>query len=281
MTININKLLVVAAGSLAFLAAVPNADAGRGSNLSRVTSAVNSGGSLTIRSELEKAERLLCPGCVDVVAPLLADDRYEVREVAAWWFARRAAEKKALTTQSIAALQGGTTIEARNAADILGTFRHPVAVPALSAAYGRSGLGAEARASIVRALGTIGVVDGNPTLTLAMADSDPTVRWEALTAWQNIRRQADAEPAVALVGDANTMVRRKAIAVVGQFRDSTARAALEQTVLNDSDPVARRNAAWALGRIGDLASAEALAQAANDPSSLVRATARVARRQLR
>jgi hypothetical protein len=69
MTININKLLVVAAGSLAFLAAVPNADAGRGSNLSRVTSAVNSNGSMTIRSELEKAERLLCPGCVDGVQP--------------------------------------------------------------------------------------------------------------------------------------------------------------------------------------------------------------------
>src|SRR5688572_28800450 len=177
MTTNINKLLVVAAGSLAFLSAVPNADAGRGSNLSRITSAVNSGGAMTITSELEKAERLLCPGCLDVVQPLLADDRYEVREVAAWWFARRAAEKKALTAQSIATLESGGTIEARNAADILGTFRHPVAVPALSAAYGRSGLGAEARVAIVRALGTIGVVDGNPTLTVAMGDSDPDVRY--------------------------------------------------------------------------------------------------------
>ncbi|HTM21918.1 MAG TPA: HEAT repeat domain-containing protein [Kofleriaceae bacterium] len=280
MTTNLSKLLAVAAGSFLFLA-VPSAHAGRGSNLSRVTSAVASGGSLTIRAELEQAERLLCPGCVTVIEPLLRDDRYEVREVAAWWFARRPAEKKALTEQSITALQGGDTVAVRNAADIVGTFRHPVAVPALNAAYARSGLGAEARLAIVRALGTIGVQGGNATLQAAMADTDAGVRYQALVSWQAIRQQANAQPALPLIGDADVNVRRKAAAVVGGFRDAGGRAALETVLLNDSDPVVRRNAAWALGRIGDVASTDALVQAASDPSPLVRLTARAARRQLR
>ncbi len=276
----ISKLLQVAVGSVLLAAATP-ALAGTGSSLGRVQSAVQSGGALTIAAELEQAEMLPCPGCLELVLPLLADERYEVREVAAWWFARRAAEKKALTAQSLATLSSGGTIEVRNAADMLGSFRHPPAIAGLAAAYARSGLGAEARVAIVRALGTIGMVDGNPTLTVAMSDADPSVRLAALTAWLAIRRQADAEPAVALIADADVLVRRKAAAVVGAFRDATGRTALEAQVIGDSDPVVRRNAAWALGRIGDLASTDALVQAESDPSPLVRLTARTARRLLR
>jgi len=281
MTTNMNKLLIAAAGALTLAAFSPAATAGTGSNYSAVKSAIDSNGVGAIQGELERAEYLMCPGCVDLVAPLLEDDRYEVREVAAWWFARRASEAKILSEQSIGQLGTGNSTQVRNAADLLGTFRHPVAVPALQSAYARSGLSPEARISVVRALGTIGVAEAVPTLTQAMSDADPGVRYAALDAWIAIRGQTDAEPAVALVSDSSVMVRRKAAGVVGELREATGRLALEAQLASDPDPAVRRNAAWALGRIGDLASREALDAAASDSSSLVRMTARVARRQLR
>jgi HEAT repeat protein len=271
------QLLVAAVALVAFAG---NATAGRGGSAAKIQNAVNSTSQDAIIAELERAERLVCDACIAPVLGLLDDSRYEVREAAAWWFARRPVMKAALTTQSLADLQGSDSEMARNAADILGTFRHPDNIEALSAASGRTDLSAEARQHAVRALGTIGHPDGSAAISAAMSDADATVRYEALQSWIKIRGQTDATAAVALIDDSDSGVRAKAAAVVGELREAAGRAELENVLSSDADPVVRRNAAWALGRIGDQASRPVLEAAVEDSSALVRMTAKAAIHQL-
>lgn len=279
MKTNLTKILVAAVAVLAV--AVPSANAGRGGSAARIQNAINTTSTDAIIAELERAERLICDACIAPVMALLDDDRYEIREAAAWWFARRPVMKAALTQSAIEDLAGTDSRMARNAADILGTFRHPLAIPALAAAATRTDLDAEARLHVVRALGTIGHRDASAAIEAAMSDTDASVRLEALAAWSAIRGQAEATAAVALVDDADARVRARAAAVVGELRETSARTALETQLATDTDPVVRRNAAWALGRLGDSASRPALEAAVDDPSPLVRMTAKAAIHQLR
>lgn len=281
MTSNLKLSLISAlVAALALTLATP-AHAGRGGSASRIQNAVATGSVDAIIAEVERAERLTCDACTPLLMDLLDHDRYELREVAAWWFARRAALKVQLTERSIADLAGADSRIARNAADILGTFRHPDAIPALAAAVGRTDLSPEARAAAARALGTIGHPRGATALAGAMNDADAGVRLAAVTAWSKLRKQTSAAPVVARVGDGDAVVRATAAAVIGGLRDQAGRAALEQAVATDRDPSVRRNAAWALGQIGDPASRTALSNATTDASSLVRSTAKAALYALR
>jgi HEAT repeat protein len=282
MTSNIRLASIVSAGIAAVVLGLASpAHAGRGGSSSRIRNAVATGSVDAIVAEVERAERLTCDSCTPVVMDLLDNDRYEVREVAAWWFARRAALRVELRARSVADLAGTDSRLARNAADILGTFRHPDAIPALAAAVVRTDLSAEARAAAAQALGTIGHPNGATALATAMNDGDATVRLAAVNAWSKIRKQANAAPVVARIGDADLQVRLAATAVVGDLRDAAGRATLEAAVIGDADPGVRRNAAWALGQIGDPASRTALTAATTDESSLVRSTARAALYALR
>lgn len=282
MTNNIRLATVVAAGLAAVVLGLSSpAQAGRGGSASRIENAKNTGSVDAIIAEIERAERLTCDACTPIVMDLLDDERYEVREVAAWWFARRAALRVELRARSLTDLTGTDSRLARNAADLLGTFRHPDAIPALAAAVVRTDLSAEARMAAARALGTIGHPSGSAALATAMRDSDATVRLAAINAWSQIRKQANAAPVVALVADADRDVRLAAAGVIGGLRDGAGRAALEAAVVGDSDPGVRRNAAWALGQIGDPASRPALTEATTDTSTLVRSTARAALYALR
>ena len=275
-----NTLFAAAAIATLTLGTGSVAEAGTGGSTGRIINAYNTGSSTAVIAELERAEGLVCGGCIEAVMTMLDDDRYDVREAAAWWFARRPAQKRELSDRSIAYLYGNDSVQARNAADMLGAFRHPVAIEALSQAATRSDLSAEARAHAVRALGIIAHMDANPALAAAMNDSDATVRLEALTAWLDVRHQPDAAPAVALIDDPDLMVRRKATAVVGGLKDVEARVSLEAVLASDPDPAVRRNAAWALGEIGDPAARPAVQAATEDSSSLVRRTATAALRNL-
>lgn len=159
---------------------------------------------------------------------------------------------------------------------------HPAAIPALTAAIGRTDLSAEARLAAVRALGVIGHPNGEAGLTTALADSDASVRLEALTDWPKLRKVTDAAPVVARVSDGDARVRAAAAGVViGTLRFAGGRAALEAALASDADANVRRNAAWALGQIGDPASRTALVAAQGDASALVRATAKAATYALR
>lgn len=274
----IAKTIVTALAVVAVLGVPAQADT---SSHAGIRAAIATDSPEAIAGELENAEFLVCGGCIETVMALLDHPEYAVREVAAWWFTRRPAQEKELAERSIAAQYGSDSIAARNGADILGAFERSSAIPALANAVVRTDLSVEARAAAAKALGLIAHRDANPALSLAMQDTDATVRAAAVHSWLNIRRQQGAAPVVALVGDTNTDVRRGAAAIIGEFREASARTELEARLASDSDTLVRRNAAWALGRIGDPASRQVLEAARYDESGLVRSVARAALGQLR
>jgi len=258
------------------------AHAGRGSSYGQVLSAIRTGNADVIISELERAERLVCGACVEPVMALLDSDDYRVREVAAWWFARRPAQKAELIDMATARLYADDPVLARNAADILGTFRLKTSIPALAFAAARTDLAPEARAAAVRAIGTISHPDGLPALATAMTDAAAPVRLEAVRAYRGMRGTPDGAPLTARLADSDAEVRREAAAAVGYFKTPAARAALEAIVAGDADELARRNAAWSLGEIGSNSSRATLDKAAkDDASSLVRSVARASMSKLR
>jgi HEAT repeat protein len=277
------KTFLVLATAAVLVGPAGTAQAGRGGSHSRIQNAMRTGSSKALIAEIERAERLICSSaCIETMMSLTEDPRYEVREAAGWWFARRPAQKAELRERALVELQGADSTAARNAADLLGAFRDATSLAALEAAAQRQDLGAEARQHAVRALGLIRALDASPTLAVAMRDSAAAVRLEAVNAWYLITGQTGAQPVIALIADADVEVRRKAVAVAGGLREAGARAALEQRLAGDDDVLVRRHAAWALGEIGDDASRPALEAAqAGDASSLVRGTAKVALRQLR
>jgi HEAT repeat protein len=270
---------LAAAAFLVGLTAAP-AVAGKGGSAGKIRAAVASASVDAIIAEVERAESLMCEDCIDIMVRLTEDARYPVREVAAWWIAKRPTLHRVMTEQFTAELVTGDSQKVRNAADFLGassTFR---ALPELRAAIRRE-VDTEAKLAIVRAVDLLGNLGGNDVLTVAMADANAAVRAAAARAWRDIRGQRDAGPAAGLLADADAGVRAEAATVVGGLRHAAAAGALETLVVADPSPIVRKNAAWALGKIGAASSRAALAQAANDPSGFVRLAARAALAQLR
>lgn len=263
--------------AVAFLAVVASpAYAGKGGSAAKIRSAIQSGSVDAITAEVERAESLSCSECVQLVTNLLEDNRYEVREVAAWWFAKRPQLKEMIAATMVDDLQSGSTIKVRNAADFLGATVSYTALPTLRAAIHRPNLGPEAKLALVRAVGFMGHLGGNEVLTTAMADSDASVRAAAVTTWRDILGQTSAAPVVGLLNDSDANVRAAAATTVGGMGHVAAAAQLEALVVNDSDPFVRRNAAWALGKLAQASSREALSKASTDKSGLVRMVARAA-----
>jgi hypothetical protein len=261
---------------LAVLGAAAAAHAGRGATYGRMVDAIRTNDADAIIAEVERAERLVCARCVAPMMELLDHDEYRVREVAAWWFARRPMLKNAITLQSLARLSGGDAKAAEHAADVLGTFRHPAVIPALAQALG-AGHPAATKVALVRALGTIADPAGEPAIVAALSDPAPETRAAAATAYHALREARGGEPLVALLRDGDARVRREATAASGNLPTPAARAALEEALASDPDPLVRRNAAWALKQLGDPASRAALQRAADeDPVMYVRSVAKSA-----
>jgi hypothetical protein len=265
------KLAAVVALALAPSAAL----AGKGGSAAAIQAAVASSSVDAIVAEVERAESLLCEECIQTMTNLTEDSRYAVREVAAWWFAKRPALRDMLAAQFSADLSGDTT-KVRNAADFLGRTRTYTALPQLRAAAARGGLGVEARLALVRAVGFMAHTDGNPVLVAGFADADAGVRAAAVAAWRDMLGQKSAQPVVALLADGDANVRAQAVTAIGGLREASAVATLENLVVRDPDANVRRNAAWALGRLGSPSSRAALAQASSDASGLVRGVAKAA-----
>lgn len=274
-----NIAITIAAVGLLGLAPA-TALAGKGGSASAIQAAVASGSVDATVAEIERAESLICEECIHTLTALTEDPRFAVREVAAWWFARRPALKDMLVPQFVAELSTGDTIKVRNAADFLGRTRTFTALPQLRAAIRRSDVGVEGRLALVRAVGFMAHTSGNEVLTTAMVDSDASVRAAAVTAWRDMLGQPSAAPIVPLLGDRDGNVRAQAAGVVGAMLEQSGRAQLEALVVGDPDPVVRRNAAWALGQLGNAASRAALVQASSDKSGLVRGVAKAALTQL-
>lgn len=265
---------------LALFTATP-AVAGKGGSAAKIEAAVASRSVDAIIAEVERAEALMCNECIDVMTRLTADSRYEVREVAAWWFAKRPTLMRVMVEQFTTELLSGSSIEARNAADFLGGTRHVKALPTLQTAIGRAELDAAAKRAIVGAVKQLGTTKGNAILAVAMTDADAGVRAAAARAYRDLRGQTDGAPVAGLLSDADATVRAEAATVMGGLVYAGATAKLEALVVSDPSPIVRKNAAWALGKIGSASSRAALTQASNDPSSYVKLTARAALSQLR
>jgi HEAT repeat protein len=266
--------------AVALLVATP-AFAGKGGSASKINSAIKSGSVDAIIAEVERAESLACGDCVQLVTNLTEDSRYPVREVAAWWFAKRPAMAKMMADGFVQDLANGNSIAVRNAADFLGATATFTSLPALRSAITRSGLDAEAKLALVRAVKVMAHKDGNFVLLTAMGDADASVRAAAVAAWREVRGQTSASPVVALLADSDATVRAEAATIVGAMTDLTGRQQLETLVATDKDPFVRRNAAWALGKLGQSASRDVLYAAQTDASGLVRMTAKAALAALR
>lgn len=254
--------------------------AGKGGNVGKIKAAVASTSVDAIIAEIERTESLMCDECIDVVVALTEDSRYAVREVAAWWIAKRGNLHRTMANQFSGDLVNGGSLQVRNAADFLGassTFR---ALPQLRTAIRRQ-VDTEAKLAIVRAVDLLGNIGGNDVLTVAMTDANASVRAAAVRAWRDIRGQQSAAPAVAMLDDADATVRAEAATVAGGMKHVAATAKLESLVVSDPNPIVRKNAAWALGKIGSATSRGALTQASNDKSSYVRMTAKASLASLR
>jgi len=259
------KLVAVAT----LLGAATVAQAGKGGSATAIQSAMSSNGQDAIIAEVERTETLVCGQCVPLVTQLLGDDRYAVREVAAWWFAKRPGLQHQMALQMEASLQTGDSVAVRNAADFLGTTKEYKALPLLRATIQKGGLSVDARLALVRAAGYMAHTGGNPILVAGMADADAGVRAAAVYAYRDVLGQSDVTPVEPLLSDADPHVRAAAITVIGAYVDGNARGTLEQIVMTDANVQVRRDAAWALGKIGSSASRTALTAATHDASPIV------------
>jgi HEAT repeat protein len=257
------------------LAAAGTAVAGRGSSPQAVRTAIASGSVDAIQAELERAERLVCVSCVDMVKPLIDNQDQRIRQVAAWWLARRGVARQ-VRVEMLNRLAQPDSVAARNAADVLGEFHYVSSIPALSAALANPVYTGEARAAMARALGRISRPESVPALTTALAADNAQVRVAALRALQSIAGLRDGRAVAPLLSDADVSVRAEAATTVGMFRDKSGTAALVTALQNDQSVTVRKRAAWALGAMG-ASSAEAgpalQNAAANDASPLVRSLA--------
>jgi len=252
--------------------------AGRGGSPQAMASAIRSGSADAIKSELERAEVLVCAACVDYVLPLIDHEDESVREVAGWWLVRRGVSRQVFKDM-LGRLGQPDSIKARNAADILGSFRSAQAIPALGAALSNPVFTGEARVAMAKALGNISRPAAAAPLQAVLTDSDPLVRAASLAALRNVQGFSDGAVAAPLLSDGDANVRVQAIFTVGQLRTASAAPTLVQVLQNDTSPEVRKRAAWALGHMNASASvaAPALTQAAaNDPSPFVRSLARAA-----
>jgi len=270
------KNLKLKLATVAFLlgAAISPAMAGKGGSAGKIRDAIQSTSTDAIIAEVERAESLVCGECTTMIVGLTDHKDYKVREVAAWWIAKRPGLAGQLSTQFKGELLTGSSQQVRNAADYLGASTTFTALPNMRQAIKRSDLSVDAKLSIVRAVDQLGNLGGNEVLTVAMADADAAVRWNAAKAWRDIRGQRDAAPVASLLGDPDARVRAEAATVVGGLRYTAAVSALETLVTTDANPMVRKNAAWALGQLGASSSKTALTIASNDASNFVRLAAR-------
>jgi HEAT repeat protein len=260
------------------LAAAGTAVAGRGSSPAAISRAIASGSSDAIKAELERAEHLVCFSCVDMVMPLIDNQDQGIRQVAAWWLARRTAAGT-VRVDMLTRLSQPDSIAARNAADVLGEFHYVSSIPALSAALTNPVYSGEARAHMAAALGRINRPAVVAPLTAALGDGDTQVKVAAMKALQSMAGLRDGSAVSPLLVDANLGVRAEAATTLGMFHDGNSTGALVTALQNDASPIVRKNAAWALGEVHASATVAGPAlqnAAANDASPFVRSLATAA-----
>src|ERR1043165_1794912 len=93
------KNIKLAAVVFALAASASPALAGKGGSAAQLNDAVRSGSSDAIIAGIERTGSLICADCMQTMINLTEDSRYNVREAAAWWFARRPGSKDIMVSQ--------------------------------------------------------------------------------------------------------------------------------------------------------------------------------------
>jgi hypothetical protein len=272
-------LIIVLPAALA-LAASGTAQAGRGGSPQDIQAAIAANSEDAIQAELEHTEYLVCASCTQMVLPLVDHTSYRVRQAAAWWLVRRATSRQVYVSM-LTRLSQPDSVLARNAADVLGEFGFPSAIPALGAALSNPVYTGEARAAMAKALGSIGRPEAATPLVAGLSTSDPLVKAASLIALRSVQGFRDGTVAAPLLSDADAQVRAEAAVSIGMFHSQapSAVSALVTALASDPSAIVRRKAAWALGAINAPASSAGAglqAAAASDANPLVRSIAAAA-----
>lgn len=137
-----------------------------------------------------------------------------------------------------------------------------------------------AREEAVEVLGELKDPRAIPPLLHSLESTD---RWEQRNAVEALCRVGvDAvEQLLVAAKDANPVLRRNAVEVLGKLRTASAISVLSES-LADPDSIVRTQAAWALGELGDKSVMDSLAKLAiNDPEEDVREAAEEAIEKIR
>src|SRR5262245_18138874 len=108
------KNIAIKLAAVTVLALAPSAHAGKGGSAALIQAAVNSTSVDALIAEVERTEMLGCEECIHIITNLTEDPRLAVRDVAAWWFAKRPVLRDMLVTQFVDDLPRGDTIKVRN-----------------------------------------------------------------------------------------------------------------------------------------------------------------------
>lgn len=236
-----------------------------------LVAAIRTASPSALSSMLEYGERVECHACVPLLEErLLTDDNAEVRNVAAWWLARRPFGFAAVMHEIRTVLATSTDpVRRERAAEAIGNFADPHGVAHLTTAFETDTVTA-VRVAAVRGLAAINAPGGLAVISEALGDDEPTVRAAALASVTRINFFSDYDALLPLLADDDAGIRRRAATVVGSLRVDAAVVVLAALLRNTAeDAGVRREAAWALGRIGgadaEIALAEVLAVTGLDP----------------
>lgn len=202
-----------------------------------------------LRAILEYGERVECHACVPMLEEtLFTSNDADVREIAAWWLRRRPFGIAAVfrEVRGVLATDADPVRRAR-AAEALGTFMFPTALPYLTDALSDADAGV--RAAAVASLGRLNMPAAHGAIASMFTDADRDVREAAVAQVLYVNDFNQHEALLGLLADGDSMIRQRAALAVGTFGIESSVAAL-QTLLSDENVRVRQSAAWALGRIG-------------------------------
>lgn len=249
----------------------------------RIKSVAASGSMMAIWETLEHGEKVECLDCIPSVEPLLYDANARTREIAAWWLRRRVfgvfgkGEVYERTLQTLASDQDPK--RRANAAYALGEFLAAPGIEACAHAIEIDG-DPNVRAAAASALGRLND-DGQGALSKALGDVDSRVKLAAIGAAGRINGFADAAAVTRVTGDADSVVRRRAVELLGALRAKDAVDGLMALAKGDADPNVRNAACHALGQLHDAKARPVLEDVSkSDADSLVRDQAAIALRRL-
>lgn len=235
---------------------------------------------------LEHGEKVECLSCVPVVAKRLFDDHPKTREISAWWLRRRVFGvfgPGEVYSRVVNALNDPEESERRRAyaANAIGEFLSPAGVRHVARAS-IADPSPRVREAAIQALARLNHEGPELELGAALADPDENVRLSALQAALSVRVFSSVPDVVRRIDDPSPRVRRRAAEALGAMRvaDSAAALAVLTDPNSEATPEVRQAAVWALGQLGDSAARPAVEAALDDPSSLVRDTARIALRRM-